>query len=163
MWEIVVLDYFEVGDSTAGLFWSGRFCYWTFLKWKILMLDFLASGQMNCTAVDELQNTNYDFVLYQIFLVVIMFIDKKLKFAILYRLVCESCHFERSSNDEFSVEFWMFVLIFFQLRKKNQIWKKQVFNIQHQFQHSMPCPNDMIDTLVYMMKVNVLIFELRFL
>ena len=36
-WEILVLDYFAVGDSTAGLFFL----------WEILMLDFLASGQMN--------------------------------------------------------------------------------------------------------------------
>ena len=60
MWEIVVLDYFDVGDSTAGffavgdfgtgLFCCGRFYCWTFLLWEILMLDFLASGQMNCTA-----------------------------------------------------------------------------------------------------------------
>ena len=47
MWEVVVLDYFEVGDSTAGLFCRGRFWYWTILLWEILMLDFLASGQMN--------------------------------------------------------------------------------------------------------------------
>ena len=57
MWEIVVLDYFDVGDSTAGffavgdfgtgLFCCGRFYCWTFLLWEILMLDFLASGQMN--------------------------------------------------------------------------------------------------------------------
>ena len=57
MWKIVVLDYFEVGDSTAGLFCCGdfgtglfccgRFYCWTFFLWEILMLDFLASGQMN--------------------------------------------------------------------------------------------------------------------
>ena len=34
MWEIVVLDYFEVGDSTAGLF----------LLWEILVLDYFAVG-----------------------------------------------------------------------------------------------------------------------
>ena len=57
MWEIVVLDYFEVRDCTAGfcavgdcgtgLFCCGRFYCWTFLLWEILMLNFLASGQMN--------------------------------------------------------------------------------------------------------------------
>ena len=30
MWEIVVVDYFEVGDFTAGLFCCGQFCWWTF-------------------------------------------------------------------------------------------------------------------------------------
>jgi hypothetical protein len=55
MWEIVVLDYFEVGGSTAGLFRCGRLWYWTILKWEILLLDFFAvgdsdAGQMNCTA-----------------------------------------------------------------------------------------------------------------
>ena len=28
-------------------------------------------------------------------------------------LICGSCRFDRASNDEFSVEFWMFSLIFF--------------------------------------------------
>ena len=42
--ETVVLDYFEVGDSTAGLFCCGRLCYWTFLLWEILMLDFFVVG-----------------------------------------------------------------------------------------------------------------------
>ena len=44
MWEIVVLDYFEVGDSTAGLFCCGRLWYWTILKWEILLLDFCEVG-----------------------------------------------------------------------------------------------------------------------
>ena len=44
MWEIVVLDYFEVGDSTAGLFCCGRLWYWTILLWEILLLDFFAVG-----------------------------------------------------------------------------------------------------------------------
>ena len=44
MWEIVVLDYFEVGDSTAGLFCCGRLWYWTILKWEILLLDFFEVG-----------------------------------------------------------------------------------------------------------------------
>ena len=34
MWDIVVLDYFEVGDPTAGLF----------LLWEILVLDYFAVG-----------------------------------------------------------------------------------------------------------------------
>ena len=32
-----------------------------------------------------------------------------------FPLWCESCHFDRASNDEFSVEFWMYVFLFFQL------------------------------------------------
>ena len=44
MWKILVLDYFEVGDSTAGLFCRGRLWYWTILKWEILLLDFFAVG-----------------------------------------------------------------------------------------------------------------------
>ena len=44
MWEIVVLDYFEVGDSTAGLFCLWRLWYWTILMWEILLLDFFAAG-----------------------------------------------------------------------------------------------------------------------
>ncbi len=48
--EILPLDFFEVGDCATGLFCCGRLCHWTFLLWEILMLDFLASGQMNCTA-----------------------------------------------------------------------------------------------------------------
>ena len=28
-------------------------------------------------------------------------------------VMCGSCHFNRASNDEFSIKFWMFVLIFF--------------------------------------------------
>ena len=44
MWEIVGLDYFEVGDSTAGLFYCGKLWYWTILLWEILLLDFLAVG-----------------------------------------------------------------------------------------------------------------------
>ena len=55
MWEIVVLDYFEVGDSTAGHFCCGRLWYWTFLLWEILLLDFLASGQMNRQALLTVQ------------------------------------------------------------------------------------------------------------
>ena len=31
----------------------------------------------------------------------------------IFDILCQSCHFNRASNDEFSVEFWMFVLIFF--------------------------------------------------
>ena len=50
-WEILLLDFFAVGDCGTGLFCCGRFYCWTFLLWEILMLDFLASGQMNCTAV----------------------------------------------------------------------------------------------------------------
>ena len=44
MWEIVVLDYFVVGDSTAGLFCCGRLRYWTILLWDIILLDFFAVG-----------------------------------------------------------------------------------------------------------------------
>ena len=44
MWEVVVLDYFEVGDSTAGLFCLWRLWYWTILMWEILLLDFFAVG-----------------------------------------------------------------------------------------------------------------------
>ena len=44
VWEIVVLDYFEVGDSTAGLFCLWRLWYWTILMWEILVLDFFAVG-----------------------------------------------------------------------------------------------------------------------
>ena len=47
MWEILLLDFFAVGDCVTGLFCCGRFYCWTFLLWEILMLDFLASGQMN--------------------------------------------------------------------------------------------------------------------
>ena len=50
MWEILLLDFFAVGDCGTGLFCCGRFYCWTFLLWEILMLDFLASGQLNCTA-----------------------------------------------------------------------------------------------------------------
>ena len=57
LWEIVVLDYFALGDSTAGLFCCGRFYCWTFLPWEILILDFLASGQMNRQAVQTCHNT----------------------------------------------------------------------------------------------------------
>ena len=46
-WEILLLDFFAVGDCGTGLFCCGRFYCWTFLLWEILMLDFLASGQMN--------------------------------------------------------------------------------------------------------------------
>ena len=49
-WEILLLDFFAVGDCSTGLFCCGRFNCWTFLLWEIPMLDFLASGQMNCTA-----------------------------------------------------------------------------------------------------------------
>ena len=44
MWEILLLDFFDVGDSTAGLFCYGRLCYWTILLWEILLLDFFAVG-----------------------------------------------------------------------------------------------------------------------
>ena len=33
-------------------------------------------------------------------------------------LMCGSCHFKRVTNDKFSVEFWMYVLIFFQPTSK---------------------------------------------
>ena len=46
-WEILLLDFFAVGDCGTGLFCCGRFYCWTFLLWEILMLDFLASGKMN--------------------------------------------------------------------------------------------------------------------
>ena len=49
-WEILLLDFFAVGDCSTGLFCCGRFNCWTFLLWEIPMMDFLASGQMNCTA-----------------------------------------------------------------------------------------------------------------
>ena len=55
-WEILLLDFFAVGDCGTGLFCCGRFYCWTFLLWEILMLDFLASGPMNCTA---LMNTTF--------------------------------------------------------------------------------------------------------
>ena len=51
MWEILLLDFFAVGDCGTGLFCCGRFYCWTFLLWEILMLDFLASGQMNRQAL----------------------------------------------------------------------------------------------------------------
>ena len=54
MWEIVVLDYFEVGDSLldffavgdcgTGLFFCGRFYCWTFLLWEIVVVDYFAVG-----------------------------------------------------------------------------------------------------------------------
>ena len=40
-----------------------------------------------------------------------------------------SFHFNRASNDEFSVEFWIFVLIFFQLTLKSGL--KEVQFIQN--------------------------------
>ena len=44
LWEILLLDFFDVGDSTVGLFCCGRLCYWTILLWEILLLDFFAVG-----------------------------------------------------------------------------------------------------------------------
>ena len=41
------LDFFALVYSASGLFCCGRLCHWTFLLWEILLLDFLASGQMN--------------------------------------------------------------------------------------------------------------------
>ena len=32
---------------------------------------------------------------------------------VLDKLRCGSCHFDRASNDEFSVEFWIFVIVAF--------------------------------------------------
>ena len=51
--NFLLLDYFDVGDCGTGLFWGGRFYCWTFLLWEILMLDFLASGQMNRQAFES--------------------------------------------------------------------------------------------------------------
>ena len=45
------------------------------------------------------------------------------------RLMCGSCHFDRASNDEFSVKFWMFVLIFFQPTFKSDL--KEVYFTQN--------------------------------
>ena len=47
MWEILLLDFFAVGDCVTGLFCCGRFYCWTFLPWEIVVLDYFASGQMN--------------------------------------------------------------------------------------------------------------------
>ena len=46
-WEILLLDFFAVGDCGTGLFCCGRFYCWTFLLWEIVVLDYFASGQMN--------------------------------------------------------------------------------------------------------------------
>ena len=44
LWEILLLDFFDMGDSTAGLFCCRRLWYWTILLWEILLLDFFAVG-----------------------------------------------------------------------------------------------------------------------
>ena len=80
MWEILLLDFFAVGDCGTGLFCCGRFYCWTFLLWEILMLDFLASGQMNCTAVRihvmfDYLNLNMEFLKLRFLLKIFVFIN----------------------------------------------------------------------------------------
>ena len=43
-----------------------------------------------------------------------------------WTLICELCHFNRASNDKFSVECWMFVLIFFQPTIKSDLKEVQL-------------------------------------
>ena len=44
LWEILLLDFFAVGDCGTGLFCFGRFHCWTFLLWEIPLLDFFTVG-----------------------------------------------------------------------------------------------------------------------
>ena len=97
------------------------------------------------------------------------------------RFMCGSGHFDSSSNDEFSVEclFWFFKwtwksdlkvikmtkndlfrvnapLWYFECAPNCKTWpqlkKMTIFDIQHQFRHSTPCPNDMNQTFVSLVK-----------
>ena len=62
--KFALKKHYGILDSATGLFccgrlwyWNfccGRLCHWTFLLWEILMLDFLASGQMNRQAICQL-------------------------------------------------------------------------------------------------------------
>ena len=42
---VAQLDYFDMGDCSTGLFWGGRFYYWTFLLWEIVVLDYFEVGE----------------------------------------------------------------------------------------------------------------------
>jgi hypothetical protein len=41
----LLLGLYAVGEIAIGLFECGIFCYWTFLMWEKLLLDFFKVGQ----------------------------------------------------------------------------------------------------------------------
>ena len=48
-------------------------------------------------------------------------------------LMCRSCHFNRALNDEFSVKFWMLVLIFFRPTLKSDLKEVQFTQNYHPY------------------------------
>ena len=94
-----------------------------------------------------------------------------------HELMCGSCHFDRESNDKFNVEclLWFFQstwksdLKVVQITKNDLFWVnaplsylewapncktlpqtlKQIFDIQHKFQHLTPSPNNMNQTQIH--------------
>ena len=66
---------------------------------------------------------------------------KKISPQTIFILMCGSCHFDKASHDEFSVEFLMFVLIFFQPTLKIRSERSPIQSKSSRLGHLEGAPN----------------------
>ena len=78
----------------------GEYCFGWVCGWRIAII-YVRAHRMSLRIMNQWKKNHEILVIY---------FSTRFNFLI---IMCRPCHFVRASNDEFSVEFWTFVLIIF--------------------------------------------------